>query len=494
LKARIKKLTTWVKERLITKLPQLTVFEIIVLLLALGLYLYWASLITFDYTITSAPDERMRFMLPDYIFRYNRLPAGYDPEVIYRMGNWSYAYHPQWIGPILSAFFMNLASLIRESVLVFVFAARMTSVLAGVTAVFFVNRTLRILTRDERISLLGMALVAFWPQFAFLSSYINNDIITVAGISIMMYAVARSLDDSWTIKTSVILGLGMVVCLLSYLNSAGFVLAFGLYFLVSNAISIGKKHMDMKAFRRCFLAVFLVVAILWFPFLIRNALLYEGDFLGMNAFSAAMIEWEQNESMAWATENAWYWSYYHDVPWDENTVFEWARIWTHLVYRGGYFSGANPFEGNLIELLQDRSWRNTTVQSFITTIYFSLSGHFSRYVYAPYLVLMVMPILGLLRIKELKVKERYFILSCILGAIITVILFLYYNLHRDMQSQGRYLIAILPPLMIGASLGIDTILKRFTKLTENMKKILIYSGIICYIGLSLSIFWEFVKL
>jgi hypothetical protein len=482
------------KERLLKILPQLTVFEIIILLLALGLYLYWASLITFDYAATNAPDERLRFTLPDYIFRYNRLPSGYDPEVIDRLGNFSYAFYPQWIGPIFSAFFMHLASLIRQGSFVLIFAARMTSVLAGVTTVFFVNRTLRILTKDKIISLIGMTLIAFWPQFAFLSSYINNDIITVAGVSIMLYAVARSLEDRWTIKVSVILGLGMATCLLSYLNSAGFVLAFGLYFLISNAIDIGEKQTDMKAFRRCYLAVFLVVAILWFPFLARNALLYEGDLLGMNSFSAARIEWEQNESMAWVTENARNWSEYHGIPWDDNIIFEWASIWTHLQYMGGYFSGANPFKGNVIELLQDREWLRITVQSFITTIYFALARHFPRHIYAPYLLLMVMPVFGLLRVKELKIKEKWFLKACIFGAIITVILFLFYNLHRDMQSQGRYVIALLPPLLIGASLGIDSFLKRCTKFPVEINKILGYAGIIAYIGLSFRIFWDFIGL
>jgi hypothetical protein len=339
-----------------------------------------------------------------------------------------------------------------------------------------------------------MALIAFWPQFAFLSSYINNDIITVAGVSVMLYAVARSLEERWTIKVSVILGLGMATCLLSYLNSAGFVLAFGLYFLISNAIDIGKRHMDMKSFRQCYLAVFLVVAILWFPFLARNALLYDGDLLGMNTFSAARIEWEQNESMAWVTENARNWSDYNDIPWDEGLVFYWASIWTHLQYKGGYFSGANPFEGNVIELFRYGEWFRITVQSFITTIYFALARHFPRHIYAPYLLLMVMPVFGLIRIKELKIKEKYLVISCVLGTVITVSLFLFYNLYRDMQSQGRYVIALLPPLLIGASLGIDTFLKKLTKFPNKINKILIYTGIIAYIGLSLRIFWDFVEL
>ena len=489
----MKTLQKRVDERLLKKLPSLTIYEIIVLLLALGLYLYWASRITFDYTITSAPDERMRFLLPEFIFNHNRLPSGYDPEVIYRMGNWSYAFYPQWIGPIFSAFFMQMASLIRSGPFVLVFAARLTSVLAGVTTVFFVNRTLRVLTKDKTISLLGMALVAFWPQFAFLSSYVNNDIIAVAGVSIMCYALAVSLREKWTIKSSFTLGIGMAVCLLSYLNSAGFVLAFGLYFLVSNIIDIKKKQTDKKAFRQCFITVFLVVAILWFPFLVRNGVLYEGDVLGMSSFNAVMVEWEQNESMAWAETNAWYWSFYHDIPWDENTVFRWIEEWTHFQYRGGYLSAGNPYGGTLFELLGERTWVRNTVQSFITTIYFAYTRHFPRVVYFPYLLLMATPLLGLLEIKKLKTKEICFLVSCIFGSIITISLFLYYNLTTDMQSQGRYLMTILPPLMIGAALGIGTLFEKTIK-AEGLKKGLVYSGVVIQMGMALMVLREFMRL
>ena len=481
----------WIKKNILERLPKLTVPEAMVLFLALGFYLFWASRITFDYTIISAPDERLRFMLPDFIFRYNRLPTGYDPEAIYRMGNWSYAFYPQWLGPILSAFFMNVASLIRSGPFVLVFAARLTSVLAGVTTVFFVNRTLRILTKNEKISLLGMALVAFWPQFAFLSSYVNNDIIPVAGISIMCYAVAVSLQDKWTLKSSLTLGIGKVICLLSYLNSAGFVLAFGLYFLVSNAIDIRKKQIEWKEFRKCFMAVFLVVAILWFPFLIRNAVLYEGDILGIASFNRAMVEWEQNESMAWAYENARIWSYFHDEPWDEGTVLRWVETWTHFQYRDGYLTAGNPYEGTLFDLLRNRLWVETTVKSFITTIFFAYTRSLPRYIYVPYLLLMLTPLLGLLRIGRLKAKEMTFFATCIFGAGVTVGIFLYYNLYTDMQSQGRYLITILVPLVIGATLGMNVFLE---KLPEGLKKLIVYSGVIGSAGMLLIILRAFMRL
>ena len=473
------------------KLPELTILEIIVLLMALGLYLDWAALITFNTAPTSAPDELMRYMLPDFIFRYNRLPTGYDSEVIHGIGNWSYAFYPQFLGPILSAMFMNLVSLFRTGPFVLVFAARMASVLAGVTTVFFVNRTLRGLTKDERISLLGMVLIACWPQFAFLSSYINNDIIALAGVSIMTYAAATSLKSGWTMKGSITLAIGMAICLLSYLNSYGFVLSFGLYFLISNFLDIRKKQLEWKAFWKKFAVIFAIVAILWFPFLARNAILYNGDLFGMNSFNAAMSEWEQNESMEWAMYNAKAWSYYHNIPWDENTVFQWIETWTAFEYRGGYLTTGNPFEGNVLELLRDRSWREITGKSFVTTIYFALADHFSRFIYWFYGGLILTSLIGVVRIKTLNIKQRYFLGACGLGSLITISLFLIYNLYRDSQPQGRYFIAILVPLAIAMAIGIDTLLKRAPK---RVQRVSTYSVIALSIGMMLYIFSEFMRL
>ena len=473
------------------KLPKLTILEIMVLLMALGLYLGWAALITFNTAPTSAPDELMRYMLPDFIFRYNRLPTGYDPEVIHGIGNWSYAFYPQFLGPILSALFMNIISLFRSGPFVLVFAARMTSVLAGITTVFFVNRTLRVLTKNVKISLLGMTMIAFWPQFAFLSSYINNDIIALAGVSIMIYAAATSLESGWTVKGSITLAIGMAICLLSYLNSYGFVLAFGLYFLVSNFLDIRKKQLEWKYFWKKFAVIFGIVAILWFPFLGRNAILYNGDLFGFNSFNAAMFEWEQNESMEWAMYNAKEWSNTHNIPWDENTVFRWINEATAFEYRGGYISTGNPFEGSLAELLRDRYWREITGKSFVTTIYFALADHFSRFVYWFYGGLILTSVFGMIRIKSLNSRQKYFVGGCGLGALITIGLFLIYNLYRDSQPQGRYFIGILVPLAMAMAIGVDTLLK---KAPQRVQAIGVYSIIVACIGSMIYVFGEFVKL
>ena len=477
-----------IKEVIWSKIPKFTVLEMIVLLLALGLYLYWATLTTFEGPRVGN-DERLRLLLPNFIYTYGRLPTGFDPEAIYDYGGWSYAFYPQFLGPILSAFFMHLASLIRTGPFVMVFAARMTSVLAGITTVFFVNRTLRVLTNNNvKISLLGMSLAAFWPQLGFLSSYTNNDIIAVAGVAIMCYAVAVSIRDTWTVKSSVTLAIGMAVCLLSYLNSAGFVLAFGIYFLVSNFIDIKKLQIDWKRFWKRFAIVFAIVALLWFPFLIRNAVLYDGDILGIRSFQEAKTEWEQNEGINWAYGRARAWSEEHDIPWHDGLVFEWVTHFTHFGYRGDYIEAGYPFQGNLIELFQVHRWRQVTTRSFVTTLYFAYTAYFSRWLYVIYGILMATVLIGILRIKQLNLKQRWFVGACLLGAAITIGLWLYYNLYIDDQPQGRYFFTIVPPLVTGMALGIHTAIQR---LPGKWQTAVIGSVIIGYMGLFGYVFGTF---
>jgi len=162
-----------------------------------------------------------------------------------------------------------------------------------------------------------------------------------------------------------------------------------------------------------------------------------------------------------------------------------------LEYRGGYVAAGHPFEGTLVELFQHDFWLRATVQSFIVTIYFAVINHFPRYFYIPYLLVILSPLLGLLGIKKVKVKEMSFLVACMLGIAITIGLFLYYNLSRDMQSQGRYIITVLVPLIIGASLGVHTLLEKFP---ENLKRIVVYSGVIGCTGMMLIVLRDFMRL
>src|SRR5699024_8782905 len=214
------------------------------------------------------------------------------------LGNWSYAFYPQMLGGMLSAFFMKLSAIFTTKYLVL--AARLTSVLAGVVTVAFVGLTLYKIKKDFRLTIFGMLLIAFVPQFTYLSSYVNNDVIAVCGVSVIMYALYSgcSTGEHWDVRKTILLALGMIICTLGYLNSMGFVLIGGLCFLFSlyrqhKADRISKKQAVTLA-----LALILIVTVVCFPFYLRNALIYHGDLFGMKTFHAQYVKWLQHGGAA----------------------------------------------------------------------------------------------------------------------------------------------------------------------------------------------------
>lgn len=73
-------------------------------------YIWIATRIEISGFYTSAPDEKMRSLVPLAIAHGNIFPSGYDPEVIPEAGNWSYAFYPQMAAAYLSAGFMAISN------------------------------------------------------------------------------------------------------------------------------------------------------------------------------------------------------------------------------------------------------------------------------------------------------------------------------------------------------------------------------------------------
>ncbi|WP_411348088.1 phospholipid carrier-dependent glycosyltransferase [Paenibacillus sp. WLX2291] len=280
----------------------------------------WAYHIPFN----NAPDELMRYQIPQFIFNHGKLPTGYDPEVIYWLGNWSYAFYPQFLGSIFSALFMGIMSIIKNSDHALLFAARLTSVLFGMIAILFTGKSIELITKSKKFSILGMVFMAFLPQFTFLSSYVNNDIIAVSGASIVVFSMIKAYQNQWNIKNSICLALGFIICGLGYSNSYGFILMGGLFFIISNILNFKMNRTTLKQIITNFSVVFILTAVVTFPFFIRNYMLYS-DFLGMNTF--------RKEYLRWLAE-------------------------------GGQVL-QQPYKGDLFKLLFDNQARETVIHSFI---------------------------------------------------------------------------------------------------------------------------------
>ncbi|TKJ83049.1 hypothetical protein PaeCFBP13512_23230, partial [Paenibacillus sp. CFBP13512] len=380
-------------------------YQLFVLLLAGIVFSIWAYRIPFN----NAPDELMRYQIPQFIFKYGRLPTGYDPEVIYGLGNWSYAFYPQFLGSILSTFFMGIISIFKNSDHAILFGARMASILFGMITVWFTGKSIEIITKSKIISILGMILISFLPQFTFLSSYVNNDIIAVAGASIIVYVSIKAYQHSWTIYNSVLLAIGFIICGLGYLNSYGFILMGSLFFIVSNFLDFRNNELNWKKIKLYTLIVFSLNMIISFPFFMRNYILYN-DFLGMRTF--------RKEYTRWLSE-------------------------------GGQIL-QQPYQGNIFNLLNDTNNMKIIFHSFVGQFnYMTIIMEKSYYNF--YLCIFIIAIIGIIyklvkniltSRKKIDNKKIFLNTSIILSCLITIGLHIYYMLKIDYQAQGRYIMAI----------------------------------------------------
>ncbi|NQN50681.1 hypothetical protein HPA05_04810 [Streptococcus suis] len=412
-------------------------------------YLVWAITIPFD----GAPDEYLRYKIPMFIYKYGRLPTGYDVETLFdRGGNWSYGFYSQFLAPLFSAFFMKLTSFISQSDQALLLSARFTSVVSGVLTANVVAFSVWRITNSRSFRLLTLLFVGLWPQIIFLSSYVNNDIVGLLGVALVIDVIIKtSIAQEWTYFDTLYLALSFVVCLLGYINTYGFVLFAGVYFLF--AISYSNKKSLATHAKHCFLlaAVLLVIVA---PFFIRNYLLY-GDFFGSSAFEAAHQKWieQGGESM---------------------------------------LNGAVSYGRNFVEFL---TWRNFdfivwTWQSFIGRFsYMSLVLSDLLY-YAYWYCLVIGTFLGIFYSfkKKLTVWSFSAYLSIFCSILLTVFLHVYRSYFTDYQPQGRYIIGLFVPLCLMMMFGYNRLLKKCPK----VQRLVFYLAICLLILTSIHIFKNYI--
>ena len=103
-----------------------------ILVLLFGFYLLWAVTQPFN----SAPDEYMRYQIPEFIYQHGTLPNGGDPSIRNPIWGISYAFTPI-LSYIISAGFMKMTSLFTTDPFALLMSARMVSILCCVGFAFF---------------------------------------------------------------------------------------------------------------------------------------------------------------------------------------------------------------------------------------------------------------------------------------------------------------------------------------------------------------------
>lgn len=402
------------------------------LLFLFVLYFLFAVLLPFN----TAPDERMRFQIPQFIFENGFLPHGGDPSLRDPIWGISYAFTP--ILPyIFGAAFMKIVSWFTTDSFSLLVAARMVSVICGVVTGFFCIKLSKCLFHRPRYRWMFVILCTLLPGFVFACSFVNCDSMAIMSSAIILYAWARGLSSKWNIKSCVTLAVGISFCALSYYNAYGFILCSVILFLVSFLLLYKNQNRVnwAKLFNRTGLIIGIVLVLIawWF---IRNAVLYHGDLLGMRTSNEYAQMYAQND----------YKPSMHTTPASEGVTLRF--------------------------MLMNMHWLSSSLLTFIATLgYSKLLPNFSAG-YFLYLFFFAVCLIGFffsLRHTKHMLKQPgqrgklLFSSMAVVCVIIPILLSLIYSYFTDFQAQGRYLLPCLVPVMYLAVAGFGDLLERLVK-------------------------------
>lgn len=408
-------------------------------------YFIW----TISQPFNSCPDEGMKWDICKYIFENNKLPKGDEQAIRNPIWGISYAFQPI-LTYMIGAGFMKVASIFTMDKFSLVVAARLVSTVSMTLSIYFVIKIADKLFKDKEIyKILFVVFIAFQPITAFLASYINNDSTAVLATTMIIYLWILGLESNWKTKHCVLLGLAIGFCALTYYNAYGYILCS----IILCLVSVTSNKMKAKDVWQKILVVGLIAITFAGWWFVRNAILYNGDFLGINA---------QNECG------------------DKYALHDYKPSTRLTLQKEGK---------SLIYMIVEKEWLNTTAVSFIG-IFGYHTIMMSTKIYYCYLAIWVIGAIGcLINFKELfmykKEEKNKYLLNYIFVAsiIIPVLLSMYYSYASDYQPQGRYIMGIIVPFTYFLVKGIETLLEKFIK-SEKIRNVIIIALMLLIIVIS----------
>lgn len=411
-------------------------YENIFIIFCFVIFTIWAVVQPFN----SCPDEAMRYDVIKYVFEYNKLPHGGEESLLNPIWGFSYAFLP-YLSGLISVLFMKIISLFTMNDQILVIAARMASVCFGTITVYYIVKISNKLF-ENIYKWLFIILVSCLPQFVFLSSYMNNDILALMSVVMIIYYWIEGHENRWNMKSNIGLAVSVAICALSYYNAYPFILFSIIFFIWSNINNNEKKSIIIKKFMTVSIIVFILSG-WWF---IRNAIIYNGDFLGMKT----MTEY----SNIYARED--------------------IKPINHLTPLKQNFS--IPFT------LIKQGWIKDTYKSFLG-VFGYLSINMYNWMYIFYTIIILLGIL-FFAYSLFKKKDRINYISIIylyafLSSVFVVLLSFYRSYTVDFQAQGRYIIECLIPLAIFVTEGF----KYISEILDNKFKYIIKKSIVIISGI-----------
>ena len=377
----------------------------------------------------SPPDEKNRYLIPQYICNYGVLPTGEEAEI--RIPAYGFSYMLYNAFPyIVMGLAMQITKMFISDPAALLLTARMVNVLAGLAMAFVVYRLGSVLFQKERDRWLFRLTVTFQPMNLYVHSYVNTDSFCMLSTALIVYALVLLYRSGACAKTSLILASGIILCALSYYSAYGYILAAA--FLILAYFVQTKQNGGIMFDRKNFLKFGLLTAgvvlagISWW--FIRQGIALQGDFLGLRTR-------------------------------DEMT----AAYGIAAVQKSNTFAGQGV---SFIEMIREMIHRRlplklagTLVAAYGSPMTVGPSGWF----YAIYALVWGLGFAGCL-ITRIRMRARretrgwkwHLFHGCmILCIILPLILFLKYCYSYDYQEQGRYLLPALVPAMMYITKGIS---------------------------------------
>ncbi len=390
------------------------------------------------------PDEINRFKIVDFIYHYGKLPLGDDPEVLIDGYGASYAFQP-YLTFIIDGFLLRFFSFLAPSLTARVFISRLVNIGFGLAMALYVKHISNLLFSNKKTAWAFTLAVVFLPQNLFLHSYVNTDSMGFLSIAMIIYAILKGFKEDFSLSSILHLSIGIIFCALSYYNCYGIILcaiiAFFFYHLFSANPSADAKNRRFffrwsPFFKKgLFISSIVLIGISWW--FIRNALLYEGDFLALTARQLSAARTSTPEFN----------------PFTRDTYQKLGVPIYHMIFKTDYFS--------LV-------WR-----SFIA-MFGPMAIPTHHYIYLVFRDCFFLSVIGLLLPLKQKAsallgytkKEKLLInFVMLLGILIPGFLAIYYSYTWEFQPQGRYYHPMLIPFMYFLAIGIEKIIGFFTKIT-----------------------------
>ena len=381
------------------------------------------------------PDEHARILIPWYICQHGVLPTGLEEEV--RIPGYGFSYGLYTIFPyIVQGYVMRFCSLFTESVQLLLYAGRFVNVLSGMAMAYVVYLLSKRFFATAGMRWMFCFGIMYLPQCLFLHTYINTDSMCLLSTAIIVLALVAAYQDGFTVKNCLLLSGGIILCALSYYNAYGYIMSSIFLFIAyfgagsRNSSNGSRWHYDWRQMltKGVLISSVVLSGISWQ--FIRNYILYEGDFLGLQTRDRLAVQFAVPEA--------------------------------NPLTMSTYLNRGESIWG----MLSNSDFVSKTFNSFVG-VYGSLSIVGNPKMYTAFKVFFAVGITACILLRQPKAdfggslpkwKQIFFHANMVFCIVTPVFLLLYYAYAVDFQRQGRYAMPMIVPFIYYVTRGYQKLL------------------------------------